>query len=504
MEFLNTLILKKSYKYFRYLFILASCFLLPSCLTTTVLDPELQKSQKLFTPDEQRQDLAFIDRSIQQVHPEPFARISKQEYQSLYNQLYLDLSWPLKRTEFFRKVAPLVSLLSDIHTQLAYSSYEFNREIEKYGKFPLILLNTSDGLIVIADQQRTPSIPTGAKLISINEIPINTILQEFQSQIPFETETGQRRTIQVEFSRLLWSSYADKTESSSEVLNTYDVEYLWQGQRKTQNVIGVTTKTSKTLNNTSYYGAIEVDKNTTLLWFNDFNENKQVLSEFLEKTFTELKQNNIKNIILDLRYNKGGYLDNIALLLSYLSRNKLQLKSTARLKLSEAFRSSNVKLLENKKSSKYGDYLDWLPIEYLNLWQWEVLFADDGEFLEFDIDPMSDQHQSTFDGHLYVLTNGYCFSACATLVNSIHKLQIATIIGEVPGSISDVQYGFPVEMKLPNTGLKLTIPAMKIESMILDDKKDELLDIQIERLAEDVLNGTDSVLDKAMQLINNE
>jgi len=476
------------------------CIFISGCVTTNSINPEQLQSEKIFTPTELRKDLTFIDNSIRKIHPEPFARISEKKYKQLFNDLYLDLSWPLKRSEFYTKVAPLVAILSDLHTQLSYSSYEFDKDISEHGQFPLIVLNTTEGFIVISDLQRKPVIPIGSKILSINDVSINTILDKFKSQVPFETETGQQRFIQVEFSRLLWSTFLGRSKNNSkQFLNSYIVKYLWRGEEVTKKVYGVITKTSKTLNNMSYYGAIPIDDKTSVLWFNDFNEQNAQLKLYLDTFFSSLKDKKVDNLILDIRYNKGGYFDNIALLMSYLTSRRIDWKSTAQLKVSEPFRTTNVKLLDNKKTIKYGDYLDWMPIEYLNLWQWEVLFAEDGEYLEFEIEPNLDKSDFVFKGNLYVLSNGSCYSACTTLVEVIQNNQIATIIGESPGSIPEVQYGYPVELKLPNTGLKISIPAMKINT---SDGQTIIPDILMQRQRIDVINGTDPVLDTALELIN--
>jgi C-terminal processing protease CtpA/Prc len=157
-------------------------------------------------------------------------------------------------------------------------------------------------------------------------------------------------------------------------------------------------------------------------------------------------------------------------------------------------------MLNNAKNQKYGSYLDWLPVEYLNFWQWEILFADDGELLETNIKSVVSEKEHYFAENIIVLTNGYCFSACASLVATLEKNNLATIIGESPGSLTNVQYGYPLEVQLPNTGLRVIIPAMKF---ILEDANaltSRALEpaYKVERLRLDVLLGRDPVLEFAL------
>ena len=158
-------------------------------------------------------------------------------------------------------------------------------------------------------------------------------------------------------------------------------------------------------------------------------------------------------------------------------------------------------LLENAKHEKYGNYLDWLPVEYLNLLQWEILFASDGEWLDADIKPVVSDKEEVFKGKVFVLSNGYCLSACASLTAILQDNDLATIIGEAPGNLTNVQYGYPVSVELPNTELQLIIPAMKF---VLDGDKNNLYkrrpDYPIERQKKDVISGKDPIFNLALEL----
>ena len=145
--------------------------------------------------------------------------------------------------------------------------------------------------------------------------------------------------------------------------------------------------------------------------------------------------------------------------------------------------------------------MNWLPVEYLNFLQWEMLFTGDGEWLEAEINTVNQNEDYGFKGKLYVLSNGYCFSACASLVATLQHNKLATIIGEAPGSQTLVQYGYPIEVSLPNTGLKLIVPAMKFE-LSENNRKQKVItpDYLIERSIKDIVLGKDTVLDYAFEL----
>ena len=470
--------------------------LLSNC--ASILEPDLAKikSEKFYTPAQLRADLNFFNRAIREVHPEPFSRLDRNRYEDSFEQLYIETSWPQRRRDFFRNIAPLVSSLSDIHTRVLYPTQEQKKFFETEGRFPLAVLYSSEGMIVVADQQSTPLVPIGAMLVSINKINIDIILDTFKNYVPAETATGQRRMIQMEFANLLWSVY--------ELEGDFEVEFIWQNQHHLRQIKGIKNKTSEQANPTvSHYGLLSVDPYTSLLWLNDFNEDYDKFEEFLDYHFNELVEQNKDNLILDLRYNQGGITDNLALLLTYLTSKPINWATKATLKLSEEFRDQHGLMLNNAKNQKYGNYLDWLPVEYLNFWQWEILFTDDGELLETKIKTVVSEKEHHFSGNIIVLSNGYCFSACASLIATLENNNLATVIGESPGSLTNVQYGYPVEVELPNTGLKVIIPAMRFvleNSNVLSDTA-LVPEYEVERFRLDVLLGRDPVFDFAMELL---
>ena len=149
------------------------------------------------------------------------------------------------------------------------------------------------------------------------------------------------------------------------------------------------------------------------------------------------------------------------------------------------------------KKDKLGNKLDWLPVEYLSGWNWRLLLGSDGEEVSEDIQtevvPLS---ENRFHGQLAVLSNGHCFSACALFVDQIKQSSRGIVVGEAAGSKVGIQYGYPILVTLPNTGLQLQLPAAEIRSA---DKSYKVLpDILVYRRSEDIANQRDPELAAAI------
>ena len=118
------------------------------------------------------------------------------------------------------------------------------------------------------------------------------------------------------------------------------------------------------------------------------------------------------------------------------------------------------------------------------------------------IDPVIESQEMHFQGNIIVLSNGYCFSACAALLSNLQNHDLATIIGESPGSYIGRQFGYPVQVQLPNTGLMLSLPAMEIilhEDVGLTKYLEP--DQKVTREKMDVITDSDVILKRALELI---
>jgi hypothetical protein len=393
----------------------------------------------------------------------------------------------------------LLASFQDSHIQLQLPTSEFIRFASEQGAFPLKVLLSDNQVIVLADEQSLPTIPVGAEIRRINNVPVEELIPLLGRMVPAETETGRQRLVQVHMPELLWAFFPES--------DSYDIDYYWRG-----NILRETleprllnepvTVAAATPEITSHYGDIAIDSNTTMLWLNDFNEQSDRFRDYLEELFVELRESNKKNLVLDLRYNKGGITDNLKQLLSYLTPRSIKWADSASLKISDAFKRQHSQLVDTTKSQKYTAYFGWLPMEYLTLWQWELLFSSEGDLLETSIETVVESQENYFTGDVIVLSNGYCFSACAALVSNLKSHKLATIIGEEPGSYIGSQFGYPVDVKLPNTGLILTVPAMEV--VLHKDvgiREDLSPDHRVTRRKMDVRMGYDVVLLAALELI---
>lgn len=425
---------------------------------------------------------------IEQVHPEPYSLISKQQLVDKANEIKQSINYPLKRREFYLKLAPLVTALSDVHSTLRLPQKLNQAFVEKElssGLFPLAILFEDYGVFVATDLSGRPQVPTGAKLVAINHLPIDYLLSAMKRITSYETETGLRRRIQVDFAWLL----ADLGLATER----YHVQYEYESVTYQVDLAGLSIESADddmaedaTHNNQetyldeqpikkqSFYGSSLLASGTGLVWFNDFNEDPEIFDAYLDSQFARFAQQGVTNLVIDVRYNDGGLSQNIKNLLSRLTGEPLAWYKTGEIKVSKPLKLKHQKATRERRKSKYQWGLQWLPLEWTDALQYKILWSDIGESIDIGFSPISASEQRYFK-QVVVLTNGYCYSACSAFVAAVNQYGLAHTMGETAGSIAQVQYAYPIDSVLSHSHLVISLPTTKLSFDPLIDNRNELL-----------------------------
>ncbi|MGX5175017.1 S41 family peptidase [Aliikangiella sp. IMCC44653] len=442
-----------------------------------------------------QEELKLIKESIQQIHPEPFVRVDRAKFETDYVQVLQGINRPMKRAEFYRRVAPLIASLKDVHSYLSISRDQFGYVSHRQERlFPLAVVLLQEGVFVTADLSPNPLIPPGARLLKINQVATESLVQQMRNMTPKETETGQTRQVQLNFAWLL------ATLGYSQPV--YSVEYEYEDQTYTRALSGlVQAKKTQPKTIQSYYGYTELTPSTSLIWLNDFNEEPEVFDRFLDKHFAQMHAQGTKSLIIDLRYNHGGLSHNLTNLLSRMTDKPIDWASHGSLKVSEYLRSMHRTATKQRRMSKYSWGLQWLPLEWTDQLQHAIHWSQQGSLINLDLEPVVPRYQQK-SLNFWVLTNGFCYSACSFLVANVNRYGLAHTIGEQAGSDSRVQFAYPVEQTLPHTQLKLTLPTTRF---VLEDDSEAFSSMKfnipkqiIARSPQDIAKRSDPLIAAAL------
>ncbi len=451
----------------------------------------------LISPELLIEELDFLRQRIIDIHPQPFSRVTQSEFENSLLLAKNSLRYPLSRESFYSKVAPLVASLGDVHSFIHFPQ-ELSAGSSELGQayFPLAVIVHIDELYVAADLSQPATIPAGAKIISINNVPVDALLKRMRNVTAKETLSGQNRKIQLNFAQLLRA--IDGIESD------YRVQYSWQGRVSQVHLKGLSRSVFqvKTQSSGSYYGYSELTDSTALIWLNDFNEKPEKFALFLNEKFELMSQNNIGNLIIDVRYNQGGLSENLKKLISHITHHPVYWAKQGVVKVSEPLQSHYRRSTRKRREDKFHWGLQWLPMEWTDMLQYSIWWAEPGETIELELEPVQSMEKH-IPNRVWVLTNGYCFSACSFFVASTNYYKLGKTIGEGAGSLAQYQFAYPVQVKLPHSGLLVNLPTMRLN--FVENQTTRLIEPQeqVLRSVKDIIERNDPVLNRALREAEN-
>lgn len=194
--------------------------------------------------------------------------------------------------------------------------------------------------------------------------------------------------------------------------------------------------------------SIDTLNNTALMELNSFSE-KLALKQFFRRSFAQLKKEDIQNLIIDLRSNAGGRVDNSNLLTSYLAVKPFKLADS---------------LYAKTRRTNYARYIKndfWSRFSMMFLTRKK---ADNRyHFSYYEKHYFKPRKQNHFDANVYILSGGNTFSASVLVMSVLKGQQNVTIVGEPSGGAA---YGnsawFINEVVLPNTKIRFRLPLFRL------------------------------------------
>jgi C-terminal processing protease CtpA/Prc len=225
-----------------------------------------------------------------------------------------------------------------------------------------------------------------------------------------------------------------------------------------------------------------------------YNPKYPIFKDFVWELIDSLNNDNVENLIIDLRNNSGGNTT-LGKQLMYFLTDKDTIKGFA----NYAFTSEVYKKYFRKE---YQDletkYPEGVP-------QRDLVPTNSGESLFFEITNNTSKYfiqrnRPIFKGNIYILANYGTGSAAAMLTTLIQDNEIGTVIGTSVGNnpIGATTY---TPMKLPKTKAEISIASSYIVRPEKEKGKIQIPDIWIEYTINDFINGKDPYLENAMKLI---
>ena len=299
-----------------------------------VLPSEAAKRKKsfptldqIFAPEKLQEDFRVLQDALEKLHPGLYLYTPKEKFDQLFKDTHLAFQKPATVRDFYLRVGPVVEKAKCGHTYFDLPWRLLNQLHKEEPLFPLPLFFLNRKAYVDLEGQ---PIPLGAEVTAVNGTPMTEILPKLLPYLRSDgfNETMKYRMLGDEFAlhyRLVFGAERifeiEHTAPGAELKEKKNVEAI-PGNQLQKNLLRRHSGRGKLKN----YQFMWADNNIGILSINSFDfglnkKGRQKYRSFLKKTFTEINsREKVSNLIVDARFNEGGYVGNDSLLFSYLTQ----------------------------------------------------------------------------------------------------------------------------------------------------------------------------------------
>jgi hypothetical protein len=260
---------------------------------------------KLIPSEKTKEDLDFLFKTIEDVHPDMYAYTSKQEFMLMKEQLYKKFNQPMNCIEFYKLVAPVVASLKSHHTSLKNPFEKYLEYTERGGKLFPLHIYLQDNKPFVKNYYGPIDIPKGSKILKINNQDSRRVISKIGRYFSDECKDNSPRVLEyidntpiylwIEFGPL--ESLQLEVETPKGLLEKFNLKPItyerFEEYKKNRNA-PIDNENRWTYKYIPEYNAGLID----IIFF---GPNSEQVKKFVDKTFEDIHKQEISNLIIDLR-----------------------------------------------------------------------------------------------------------------------------------------------------------------------------------------------------------
>lgn len=463
--------------------------LLP-CLLLSLLFFACRTTEKGFRPDRKyppallRNDYRIFRDVLEAWHPSLYWYTSKDSMDRYFDEGYAAIRDSMTEPQFRTILSHVIARVDCGHTSIRSSkAYAHYLDTARLRQFPLILKFWPDTMVVVASLDRRDSIlKRGTQLLSING---RTTRQLTDTLFPYVVTDGYDLTGKYQYlsTGLHFSSWYQAIYGATD---SFDITYADTSGVIRETHIPIYDPRTDTLHKslgrvlqpgTGQRGPgpaqrtrpahkrhkhnrrktellfsrnLQLDTATHTAWLslNTFEQGYH-LRGFFRHSFRQLRDQHIKNLVIDVRSNGGGEATLSTLLTRYLIDKKFKLADS---------------LYAIRRHSRYDRYINnHLAYRFLT---WIATHREkDGlyHFGHFERHYFSPRKTNHFDGKVYILIGGNSFSATCLFAAALKGQANVMLVGEETGGCyyGNTAWMIP-DVTLPGTRVRFRLPRFRL------------------------------------------
>ena len=437
--------------------------LLLSCAGTKNYSPAKKYPQRSL-----REDYSLLREILEKKHPSLYWYTPKDSMNYYFDRYYAAIKDSMTEQQFtWHILAPLVDKINCGHTSVG-SSKAYRKWVQ--GKtlpsFPLYFKVWGDTMAVSGNLNRRDSIfKRGTIVTAVNGLTTRQLIDRIFNYLPQDGYANNLNYIRLSanfpyYHRNIFglsTKYKVTYLDNKGLQRTTEVP-LWAPVRDTTKRPADSIKRPKEPRppkvpkekRLESLRSFKIDSSGLIatMTLNTFSNGK--LRSFFRRSFRKMRQQNVPNLILDVRSNGGGKVMNSTLLTKYLSRTP--------------FKVADSVYAVTHGIGPYGKYIKGSFFNSL-----EMFFISkkkkDGNYHIGHLErkfyqPKSRNH---YNGKVYVLINGPSFSATSLFCNALKGQNDILLVGEETGGGWHGNSGIMIpDIKLPHTKTTVRLPLYRL------------------------------------------
>ena len=440
-----------------------------------------------------KEDFRIFRSALEEGHSGIYRYTPKPEMDRAFDAAAQQISAPMNALEFYRLLAPVVAKIKCGHTAVLPPRDVQDAIAETIPLFPFDVEVLDGKVYTLHEYMPDEGHLTGREVRRINGVPIDSILASMIAATPGDGDSATVRPWRIghggAFPRLLYSLTGITSPFVIELRDPAN------GAANVVRLSGVRGDFRKTIGPVRYPQEQSAGSAADL----KFQDGGRIAvltirqfggsagGRFLDDTFAQIRRQNSRSLLIDLRNNSGGADELGKKLLSFL--------------MDQPFRYYD-DLVLNAREFGFGRYVEGgggvIPESMLER-------SADGKFHNirhpnWGLQQPSEPH---FAGQVLVLMNGGSFSTTCEFLSNLHSRKRAIFIGEeAAGGYYGNTSGRMPTVVLPNSKVAVRIPLQTYYLAVTggDPKRSILPDVELKPTIQDLMTGNDLAMAKALEL----
>ena len=476
-------------------------------------------NNQLLSPVETQRDFDFMRAALEEGHAGLYRYTPKAEMDAVFDAQRALLIRPMTRIEFLGIVSETLSRIRCGHTGFLPDD-QILASLSTARLFPLqVRIEGQRIIVLINDTPDNTSIRPGMEILAINGESSDHLLSRLLTKIwgDGDIATGKRAGLQEHFAFFYWL-FASQTvdflvkakDSAGTLVSAKLAGVLDSDRAGDKNSANSEIRSQlKNIEWTHEDFAIRFFNGNAIAEVRVGSFNGTGFPTWIETTFRSLQEKGTRALILDLRGNDGGEDTYGAMLVAYLTNKTFNYLDRI-----------NIKTIHPSFAPDLKWYYPPLNAEHVS--RPVPSSAERGHLRPEDIVPnpagggylatsrlhpgLAEQAPGKYPflGRTFVLMDGGTFSTAADFCAVAHHLKIATFIGqESGGGYYGNNSGTEQVLVLPTSKLMVRIPMYEYWNAVhgsVAKRRGTPPDYDIEPRVEDLIQGSDKVLDRALEL----